>query len=320
MQLRPSAALWLAFVLTMVSGCGRRGADDDEGDGDGDSDVDTDSDSDSDSDSDGDGDTDSDSDADADACGGLTFLGECDGTVVRWCEDGEILEGDCLDMFPPPATGSCEHISQAYGYGCAVQPGDGCLYQDGGGNSITAFCAGTQPGCVFQAEGGALCEEHVGVCHPADVGACLGDGALVLGCQGADSDVDRIEGQPTVAPCGDWGGECHLGGCSELSAGAQCVEEGAVTLTCADVLDCTDGRCSTRLCRDAPEGNGACANDADCGIIDEDPDRLLDITLDCYAAGGDVASCVQGQTGLSAGCSECFTHPDPTEFEDCAGF
>lgn len=318
MNLRASAGLWLALLalaLGATTGCGRRdgGADDDDdagGDGDADADADV----------DGDGDGDTDADADSDACGGLTFEGACDGTVVRWCDDGEILEGDCRDMFPAPATGSCEHISEAYGYGCAVQPGDSCLYVDGEGSSVTAFCAGVEPGCVFLAEGGAECREHVGVCHPADLGACTGDGALILGCEGADADVDRIEGQPTVAPCGEWGGECELYACTDLDAGAQCVEDGAITLTCADVLDCTDGRCSTRLCGDAPAGAGACANDGDCGIIDSNPDRLLDVTLDCYAAGGDVAACVQGETGLSAGCSECFTHPDPAEFEACAGF
>ncbi|MBI2894935.1 MAG: hypothetical protein HYY06_15380 [Deltaproteobacteria bacterium] len=35
----------------------------------------------------------------------------------------------------------------------------------------------------------------------------------------------------------------------------------------------------------------------DCGSIDADPDRMLDVTLDCYAAGGDIQTCVQAESG-----------------------
>ncbi len=47
---------------------------------------------------------------------------------------------------------------------------------------------------------------------------------------------------------------------------------------------------------------------------------MLGVTLDCYAAGGDVQTCVQAETGLSAECSECFTHSVPDELAACAGF
>ena len=33
-----------------------------------------------------------------------------------------------------------------------------------------------------------------------------------------------------------------------------------------------------------------------------------------------VATIIADATGLSQACSECFTHPDPAEFEECAGF
>ena len=229
-------------------------------------------------------------------------------------------QADCGAIFPAPATGSCEWISTAYGYGCAVQPGDLCSYADGNGNPLTALCAGVQPGCVFRAEGGAVCQERVGVCLPLDIGACTADGALILGCEGGGGDVERIEGQPTVAPCGEWGGECQFDGCVGLDPGAQCVEDGPITLTCSDVYVCEDGRCATRRCADAPAGAGACANRSDCAVIDEDPERMLDVTLGCFGAGGDVPACIQAESGLSAGCSECFTHLDPNDFETCAGF
>lgn len=34
---------------------------------------------------------------DADACRGLTYQGACSGTVLAWCQDGEVLQGDCAD-------------------------------------------------------------------------------------------------------------------------------------------------------------------------------------------------------------------------------
>jgi hypothetical protein len=240
--------------------------------------------------------------------------------LVRWCEDGRVWEADCAALFPEPATGSCEWISSAYGYGCAVQPGDICTYEDGNGDSLIALCAGHQPGCVFRAEGGAVCRENVGVCLAVDVGFCTADGGLILGCEGGSTDPERPEGQPTVVPCGEWGGECSLDSCTGLDPGAQCVEQGPITLTCSDVYECREGRCAVRRCADAPAGAGECANEPDCTIIDEDPERMLQVTLDCFGAGGDVQACIQESSGLSPGCSECFTHLDPDEFESCAGF
>ena len=36
-------------------------------------------------------------DATTDSCGDVTYEGECDGTSLKWCEDGQVYEADCAD-------------------------------------------------------------------------------------------------------------------------------------------------------------------------------------------------------------------------------
>ncbi len=48
------------------------------------------------------------------SCGGLSFLGECQGTVARWCDGGEIQTVDCASFGQ-----SCGFIDQNQGYYCA---------------------------------------------------------------------------------------------------------------------------------------------------------------------------------------------------------
>lgn len=51
----------------------------------------------------------------ADACGGIDYLGECQGDVVVWCDAGQLYSVDCA------ATGEiCDWISEAGGYYCTT--------------------------------------------------------------------------------------------------------------------------------------------------------------------------------------------------------
>jgi Trypsin len=53
---------------------------------------------------------------DATACDGLTFYGECDGSVLRWCQDNEPLEYDCAQDGAP-----CGLVDEDTGYNCLEQ-------------------------------------------------------------------------------------------------------------------------------------------------------------------------------------------------------
>jgi hypothetical protein len=50
----------------------------------------------------------------SDECGGLDHFGECEGSVARWCEDGEIQAVDCEDR-----NQVCGWYSDAVGYFCS---------------------------------------------------------------------------------------------------------------------------------------------------------------------------------------------------------
>jgi len=161
-------------------------------------------------------------------CGELTYEGECEGTTVRWCQDGNAEEIDCATMYPAEsATGSCEHISEEFGYWCAVQPGDTCVYSSNG-ELIIAFCTGTEPACILS---GATqnCRENIGACTEADEGTCDDNGILIVGC---------AEGQPVGFDCVIDGGSCATDRCIDQGAGGICGTIGDVEFTCADGLTC----------------------------------------------------------------------------------
>lgn len=54
---------------------------------------------------------------DPDACGGIDFVGECQGDVAVWCQGGELLERDCSDE------GGCDFVEDEGGYWCLGDDG-----------------------------------------------------------------------------------------------------------------------------------------------------------------------------------------------------
>lgn len=159
-------------------------------------------------------------------CGDLTFEGECVGETVRWCAEGTAAEIDCSAFYPAEAaTGTCEHISVEFGYYCAVQPGDVCLFS-ADGEVQPAFCTGTEPGCILGAE--TVCQENVGTCTEADDGTCR-DALMIAVC---------AEGQPIAFDCAAFSGSCSEGACIDQGEGGTCGAIGDATFTCADGLVC----------------------------------------------------------------------------------
>jgi V8-like Glu-specific endopeptidase len=54
--------------------------------------------------------------APADGCGSLDYLGECSGTVARWCDAGHVRTHDCA------ADGqACGYVDDQYGYYCVAR-------------------------------------------------------------------------------------------------------------------------------------------------------------------------------------------------------
>ena len=158
-------------------------------------------------------------------CGDVTFQGECDGTVVRYCvEDTELVEEDCADV---AENFTCGYISEDFGNYCVLPAGDSCLVDLGEG-AQPWFCAGTEPGCIIGAGGESACTENVGTCDPAvEDAACVGD-MLVQAC---------LETQPFGIDCAALGGTCGEAQCSGLPVDSICAED---LLNCAEGLTCND--------------------------------------------------------------------------------
>ncbi|MCC7384814.1 MAG: SBBP repeat-containing protein [Deltaproteobacteria bacterium] len=178
-------------------------------------------------------------------CGSITFAGECNGTVLRYCEGAgspqeELVTIDCnAAAFPTGTGGVCMRIDATYGSDCAVVTGGDCAYTDAAGNLLFTFCQGPNGGCVVNGQvGAASCTADLGTCTPPAVGAvftpvCIGD-VLALDCQ---------INQPTGYDCAAVGGACRAGQCVDLPAGATC----DATFRCASNLVCDD---ATQTCID----------------------------------------------------------------------
>ena len=164
-------------------------------------------------------------------CGEVTFQGECDGSVVRYCaDDTTLVEEDCAVDFGESFT--CGYISEEFGNYCVLPAGDSCLIDLGEG-AQPWFCAGTEPGCVIGAGGESACTENVGICDPAvEVAVCDGN-LLVQACQ---------QTQPFAIDCDALGGTCGEAQCSGLPVDAICVAD---LLNCAEGLTCNgEGVCA----------------------------------------------------------------------------
>lgn len=157
---------------------------------------------------------------------GLDFVGECDGTVVRWCDMGVLHEDECA---VEPDLGECFELNSTFGNTCGTRDGQPCFFNDGSGGTVVYYCQAPATGCSI---GTASACADLGTCTESDVGGCAGQSAIV-GCR---------QGQPTHIECGLLGGRCSPGeNCLDMPEGAPCGD----LLACAAGLSCVDGTCSS---------------------------------------------------------------------------
>lgn len=156
-------------------------------------------------------------------CGDITFQGQCDGAVLSFCSDAQLVALDCAtEYFPTDVTaGICAEIDTAYGFDCALPTGSPCVFDSAGG-SIPTFCAEPSDACVidFSNDAGFVCTAGFAACTEASPGedyapSCAGD-ALYLDClSGA---------QPVAIDCGSVGGTCADAACV-VGEGIGCDED-----------------------------------------------------------------------------------------------
>lgn len=251
-------------------------------------------------------------------CGDITFQGECEGTVVRWCDpDDGLQEIDCAtEFFDGGQTGSCEEFTADFGFFCAAAIGDVCLRQGG-----SLLCGGTDPaGCVItdlETPDGSACTVFEADCVSPEgddfPGYCEGDLA-VFGCN-----VD----QPFAFDCAAFTGSCSDGNCIDIQPGGPCWEDGptcAGGLTCEGETDESLGTCTGEVadptCEDGVQNGdeegvdcGGSCDPCEAETTCEDEEMNGDETdVDCGGATcdpcADGAGCAVGEDCESGVCGE----------------
>lgn len=161
-------------------------------------------------------------------CGTFTEFGECNGTVLRWCNAGTLAQIDCNDD-----GSACILIDPAWGYDCATVVGGNCLVDST--EFDWTFCQGTAPGCLDN-ESEFICTENLGVCTENQLSTCIGD-RLIYDCAGRQSyQVD----------CPSYGATCSNRACRGARDGVFCDDD---SVFCA-------GTCTFGTCTGAPVGDG----------------------------------------------------------------
>jgi hypothetical protein len=176
---------------------------------------------------------------------GLTFFGECDGTRLRYCADGEEVEVEC--GVPGLGVGECFELDAEIGNVCGTSSGEPCFFDDGEGGTYFVFCRAPANACSVGARGSACVTAEP--CTDAEVGSCRGDDALV-GCR---------RGQPVLVECDAIGGRCGGGRCVELGEGSFCDDE---LFLCGSELSCVDGTCTRGAPPPPPTDAGSPGADA----------------------------------------------------------
>ncbi len=87
-----------------------------------------------------------------DSCGLVTWEGQCEGTELTWCEDGQVLVADCAEL-----GGTCGWSDDIGAYDC-VNADSGC-----GGETYEGRCDGNtvvwcEEGVVYEADCGDIAD------------------------------------------------------------------------------------------------------------------------------------------------------------------
>ena len=150
-------------------------------------------------------------------------------------------------------------------------------------------------------------------------GACVED-VVVDPCDGVECDAgfSCVEGEcveDVTDPCE--GVECDEGfSCVD----GECVEDApdpCADVTCDEGFKCVDGECVEDV---AP--TGACANEADMGVLQGDPEvggKIQTCAMGCLGSEDPLCAtdCIVEKTGLSAECSECYNGTFMCSVDNC---
>ncbi len=176
-------------------------------------------------------------------CGTVTAFGECNGTVLTFCNTNTmtLVTYDCATRFNGLVQG-CGLISAEWGNDCFSPVGDICLGNDGT-NVFQLVCQ--QPGgaCAYEGDGlGGIrseCRPNFAACDPAAfTPVCLDTNLLASSC--------AVFGQPEILDCPALGGSgCQGAVCVGVTAGNICNG----VLLCAAGLTCLDDGTGTSRCQ-----------------------------------------------------------------------
>jgi 3D (Asp-Asp-Asp) domain-containing protein len=187
-----------------------------------------------------------DNSAPTDGCNGLSFTGACQGSVLRWCENGVLRTADCASDGR-----TCGWTDDSVGYDClgSAGPAAGCGNGVCDAGETASSCPADCGGSVAPVCGDGRCDagETAAAC-PADCGSSAaplcGDGRCDAGETAAACPADC--GSSAAPVCGD--GRCDPGE-TAAACPADCGSSAAPV--------CGDGWC------DPGETATSCA--ADCG-------------------------------------------------------
>jgi len=243
------------------------------------------------------------------ACGDVTFQGCCDGEVLNWCENDQLMTLDCL------GSPSCGWQAADSYYNCgsagAADP-SGSFPKDCGGSTGPVCgdgsCDGGETAATCPADcgtTGSVCGD--GACDAGETAAtCPADcGSTPSTCDGGITDVGCCEGQSLVfcdsgslkvqdcsaaAACG-WNATAGAYSCGTAGTADP---SGLHPYTCSEIAApvCGDGIC------DPGESCETCP--ADCG---ECPVAGEDVVGDADTLGGFIFDDVLGGGGDGGGCS-----------------
>lgn len=221
-----------------------------------------------------------------DSCGGITFFGECDGSILRFCEDGVLQTRECSDSNLP--TLECGLVSEDWGFDCTVPAGGVCALPD---LDEVAHCGGgDESGCIQGGDGVWSCRPNAGSCSQDTFQQnCSGD-VLHFAC----SDTGMLAG----ADCGEFGLTCEDGKCHGSGVGGECNE----LVSCADGLSCSpQGTCVS-------SSNPACTSSTQCldGEVCEAGRCISDLGPDAECV--EDADCADGEV-----CDAGICTPMPVE-------
>ena len=200
-----------------------------------------------------------------DACGGITYEGCCEGTVLKYCDNGTLQSGDCGAATPPS---TCGWSTSGY-YDCGNTGADPS-------GTYPIACAACTPDCTGKACGDDGCGGSCGTCGTCTVcdanGQCIASPAgarcgLCKACNGAGAcslpPVDDAS-CPSTFNCDGLDSLCRHYHAVTLS-GARCAGLGlckGVPGVCTDFTDAEFGTsCGNAWCQ------GSVLNRADmCGV------------------------------------------------------